>query len=164
MSDTIYEDYFQRIAKTLLEATKDCRESMHEPDEQDLTVAFSGGEFDNAGTDNEVHVILRKGDFSSDQTETSLNLASLIALARLGARKVIEMNETPRDGSVAALRKWLEPKNGNDTLWIRETLATRGRDYKLGPLPEHPPMGVTIYIERDHSMDRPKKTKKEDGV
>lgn len=76
-------------------------------------------------------------------------------------RAIAKANEKPpRDGTVAALRKWLEPKNGDDTLWIRETLSRGGHDYKLGPLPEFPPMGVTIYIERDHSMDRPKKAKK----
>ena len=74
----------------LLEITKDCRDDMHEPDEQDLTCMVSGFHLDNAVGDNptsnfgEFTVGIGKGD----GTKQWFNLATLIALARIGAKKI----------------------------------------------------------------------------
>lgn len=63
----------------LKEFTKDCREDMHEPDEQCLNAVVSGFSFDNAGSDFEIKVTLT--DYSSGKYMT-INLATLIAFAR----------------------------------------------------------------------------------
>ena len=72
----------------LLIATKNCRHDMHEPDEQGITVMVSGYNFDNAMGDNpndncgEFTVAIVQDDGSKEW----FNLATLIALARIGAK------------------------------------------------------------------------------
>lgn len=93
MSDFDYKVFLPE-AEALLEATKSCREDTHEPNEQDLRVLFTGARFNNAGCEGELHIVLRRGsDFGPGQVDTYHNLASLIALARLGAREVVRKTE-----------------------------------------------------------------------
>lgn len=71
--------------KRLLEITDDCREDMHEPDEQGLSARVLGIKLDNAFPPNalshELRVMLTKGHANEFVTEY-FNLADLIALAR----------------------------------------------------------------------------------
>ena len=78
------------IGKALREYTKDCREDMHEPDEQGFTAQFFGSKFDNACGNainerailhdyQEMVVILRQ---DRNLNPLVINLADLIALAR----------------------------------------------------------------------------------
>lgn len=64
----------------LKEFTKDCREDMHEPDEQGITCEVVGNHLDNAQGErdgDEYVVVLRRQD-----DEFRINLATLIAFAR----------------------------------------------------------------------------------
>ena len=76
------------ILKELKEFTKECRPSMHEPDEQDIEARVVGDHLDNAFGNNirqkavedgyqEYVIVLRKGT-----EQFKINLADLIALAR----------------------------------------------------------------------------------
>ncbi len=60
--------------------TASCRLDMHEPDEQGISAKVSGRTLDNAGVPGEIIVTIKKddGDFFT------INLATLIAIARLG--------------------------------------------------------------------------------
>jgi PP-loop superfamily ATP-utilizing enzyme len=75
----------ENMLKRLVEVTKNCREDMHEPDEQGLSAVTSGFNFDNAFGDSpftnagELTVGIR--DDKSGHIEW-FNLATLIALAR----------------------------------------------------------------------------------
>jgi hypothetical protein len=80
----------ETLLKDLNNFTKDCRDDMHEPDEQEITAFIVGNRFDNAhGEDielwrienelQELVVILRK---EGKDKCFKINLASLIALAR----------------------------------------------------------------------------------
>ena len=73
----------------LLAITKGCRHDMHEPDEQGLSARIVGDELDNAFGEQEtahlgfqeiVAILTREG-----AGEERFNLATLIALARVGA-------------------------------------------------------------------------------
>jgi len=70
------------IASKLRLFTKECRDDMHEPDEQDVSAKVVGKYLDNAGGEsgefNEINVILKKG-----KEIFKINLATLIAIARL---------------------------------------------------------------------------------
>jgi len=71
----------------LLKITAECREDMHEPDEQDVSAKVKGKHLDNAMGDDpqfncgELTVGITKGCGKNAKT-VWLNLASLIALAR----------------------------------------------------------------------------------
>jgi hypothetical protein len=81
----------RKFAKRLLGITRDCRDDMHEPDNQGVFGSVTGRKLDNADGDNRasrefvVRLELRTpegtgfGDF---------NLATLIAFARIGARSI----------------------------------------------------------------------------
>ena len=72
-----------KILHSLLEITHDCRDDMHEPDEQGLEAVVIGGSFDNAMCDNsEMTIVLRKESADSVTDEIQINLCDLIALAR----------------------------------------------------------------------------------
>ena len=79
----------QAIGKNLRKFTADCREDMHEPDEQNISASVVGTKLDNAfgahisvsaivGGYQEFVVILHAPEKSLE-----INLADLIALARL---------------------------------------------------------------------------------
>jgi hypothetical protein len=76
----------RRELKDLVKFTKNCREDMHEPDEQDISAVVVGDNLDNAfgkyvspdGKYQEFVVVLKNGKDGM----LAVNLASLIALAR----------------------------------------------------------------------------------
>ena len=85
----------KEILKKLKEFTKDCREDMHEPDEQGIDAYIIGDHLDNAHGESinadqlergyhEYVVILKNEDnFLKDKpVSMKINLATLIALAR----------------------------------------------------------------------------------
>lgn len=79
-------------AEQLLAATRGCRPDMHEPDEQGLSAKVTGKAFDNAGfPERELTLRLTRDvdDGGVAGTVTSLNLASVVALARLGAETLL---------------------------------------------------------------------------
>ena len=66
------------ILHSLLKITFDCRQDMHEPDEQSLSAKIVGKSFDNAVIDeSEIALILTRPG-----KQVSINLCDLIALAR----------------------------------------------------------------------------------
>ena len=67
----------------LLAITKGCRASMHEPDEQGVSATVFGERLDNAGVEGEFMLYIKKD--TGPLRRASFNLASLIALARIGA-------------------------------------------------------------------------------
>jgi len=80
----------------LLQITRGCRPDMHEPDEHGIKARIVGDHLDNAfgedirieaieGNFQEFVVILERDTNHGRKTE-KFNLATLIALARLGAR------------------------------------------------------------------------------
>ena len=78
-----------KMLERLKKVTKDCRDNMHEPDEQDLDAVVSGYLFDNAMGDDpmnnygEMTVGIRNNNGDGlGATIEWFNLASLIALAR----------------------------------------------------------------------------------
>lgn len=78
---------FGNFNKRLLKATKDCRDDMHEPDEQGVSAIVTGYYLDNAMGDNPFN---NCGEFTvaiiqDDGSKEWFNLATLIALARIGA-------------------------------------------------------------------------------
>jgi len=88
---------FAEFEKRLLAITEGCRLDMHEPDEQDLKAKVLGDHLDNAFTENiceesilgnyqELVVILERYDITGRRRVEKFNLASLIALARIGAK------------------------------------------------------------------------------
>jgi hypothetical protein len=84
------------FAKRLLAITDGCRDDMHEPDNQGVTAKVAGDYLDNAmgddGICDEMFVAITKdhdhdrGDFHTE----NFNLATLIALARVGATKILD--------------------------------------------------------------------------
>lgn len=81
----------ENFEKRLLRVTQDCRPDMHEPDEQGISVMVSGYNFDNAMGDNPDN---NCGEFTvaivqEDGSKEWFNLATLIALARIGAKSEI---------------------------------------------------------------------------
>jgi hypothetical protein len=84
-------EYLRKEGNMLLRITADCRDDMHEPDEQGLRASVRGRVFDNAGFDTEKHVVLTRkepGDPLVPYEEVAINLATLIALARVGAHSL----------------------------------------------------------------------------
>ena len=99
--------YMEIIAEELLAITKGCRDDMHEPDEQELELGgICGTKLDNAfGSDVRERAVLdgyqevvfslrrthydKSGEYDSEKL-TKFNLATVIALARIGAAKLLE--------------------------------------------------------------------------
>lgn len=84
--------YFNQLLEHLQKVTRDCRDTMHEPDEQELTVIVRGHKFDNAmGADPDKNRGEITIGFVNDEVPGYLqeekaewfNLANIIALARL---------------------------------------------------------------------------------
>lgn len=85
------EQYLVDLGAKLLSVTTGCRDDMHEPDEQDVTARVIGTKLDNACGElvssdallngyQELVVVLDR-----HYVPATFNLASLIALARIGA-------------------------------------------------------------------------------
>lgn len=73
-------------AASLLTITEDCRPDMHEPDEQGVSATITGDHLDNAGCGPEYIVnLLRESEGMRKAQACSVNLATLIAYARIGA-------------------------------------------------------------------------------
>ncbi len=82
------ESINQNEALALLEITRACRASMHEPDEQEVSAKVKNGSFDNAGFDSEMHLTIKRDVLVTpvgESVEENFNMASLVALARIGA-------------------------------------------------------------------------------
>ena len=77
---------FKKLLKGLQSFTKECRDDMHEPDEQGIEARIVGYKLDNAfgedvGEDGYLEYVII---LENDKGQTfKINLASLIALARL---------------------------------------------------------------------------------
>lgn len=72
----------EKVLGDLCHITRDCREDMHEPDEQCLTAVVKGKSFDNAMLDeSEKHLILTRRTPAGTEVVT-INLCDLLALAR----------------------------------------------------------------------------------
>ena len=78
----------KKMLERLRKITKDCRDDMHEPDEQGISVIVSGYHLDNAMGDNpcdncgEFTIAVIKNRGMSNEEWEWFNLATLIALAR----------------------------------------------------------------------------------
>lgn len=79
----------------LLNCTRNCRDDMHEPDEQGISAKVTGTHLDNAMGDDPLRNMqeFTVGIIQEDGSEEWFNLASLIALARIGARHEIASAE-----------------------------------------------------------------------
>ena len=81
----------ETFGNRLLRVTRECRDDMHEPDEQNLTAVVTGYLLDNAMGDDprdncgELTVGLVNISDPSNPRYEWFNLADLIALARVGA-------------------------------------------------------------------------------
>ncbi len=84
------ESTMRTAAEQLLHATRGCRPDMHEPDEQGLRAQVRGRHFDNAGTDGELVVEFVGEEAAACHRVTRVNLATLTALARVGAAALLE--------------------------------------------------------------------------
>jgi hypothetical protein len=79
------------FTERLLSITAGCRDDMHEPDEQGVKASVTGYSLDNAMGDHISEEAVKKGYqelvviISRDGKYEPFNLASLIALARVGA-------------------------------------------------------------------------------
>lgn len=94
--------YLKSLGQELLLATSGCRDDMHEPDEQGVSARVIGNQLDNAfGEDiregavlngyQELVVIINR-DVDAPRL---FNLATLIALARVGAKTILSGKDTP---------------------------------------------------------------------
>lgn len=81
---------FGDFSTRLLFITNGCREDMHEPDEQGVSVMFTGLSFDNAMGDDPYNNCqeMTIGITNINGETEWFNLASLIALARIGAKHI----------------------------------------------------------------------------
>lgn len=107
----------------LLNITENCRDDMHEPDEQGVTASVIGDHLDNAyGTQitvengfQEYIVILKR-----DGKQELFNLANLIALARDAGAGSADLQQPRVDVDLPALklafRKYCEEEMGEETL------------------------------------------------
>lgn len=84
-------------AKALLEFTSECRPDMHEPDEQGFkTVTLVGDHLDNAfGEYIDPDAVIRKFQeyvllIRKHEKALPINLATLIAFARIGAEHIVK--------------------------------------------------------------------------
>ena len=78
--DKFPNDRLKEIAFGLRELLKRCRPDMHSPSQQTITAEVVGTVFDNAGTPNEMIVVLTD---TVTKRQERINLCNLIALARL---------------------------------------------------------------------------------
>ena len=78
-------EFFIKDSAKLIHMTDGCRGSMHEPDENDVSATIKDGLFDNAGGGGEMELTIWKGNFAG-----KFNMASLVALARIGAQYLLE--------------------------------------------------------------------------
>jgi hypothetical protein len=117
-----------RMLKRLQVITRDCREDMHEPDEQDLELAVFDGSFDNAMMDDtEAYIVLHRTDDEGKVTADKFNLACLIALARMaGAPKT----PTTKDMTCGCCGEEF------DLIW--------------DTVPAHPDRETTLVINKQH--------------
>ena len=92
---------FQDFCERLVAITEECRPDMHEPDNQGVTGRVIGDHLDNAMgervSENSVLLGYQELIVILDRTRQhkgseSFNLASLIALARVGARQLLRIN------------------------------------------------------------------------
>ena len=89
----------KEFGKRLLKITEDCGDDMHEPENQGVTATITGFDLDNATGDSpysgEFVVGLNLVNTVNNFSETEwFNLASLIALARIGAKQIVnEFND-----------------------------------------------------------------------
>lgn len=72
-------------AQQLIDITSDCRVDMHEPDEQDVDAKVHGRRFDNADLPGELTLEIHNGPQVFE-----INMATLVALARFGAKTILE--------------------------------------------------------------------------
>lgn len=98
-----YRD-FSELGRDLLEITKKCRPDMHEPDEQEVDAFVVGRRFDNSGMDTEMMVAIV--NYTTGKRD-DFNLASLIAMARIGAA-VVDLQMTIAGVSGEAIREKLK--------------------------------------------------------
>jgi hypothetical protein len=91
---------FKNDLKRLRSITVDCRDDMHEPDEQEVTAKVIGKTLDNAFScppakfsHNELMVVIER-----DGKEEYFNLANLIALARVAGEIDIKLWNVERKG------------------------------------------------------------------
>lgn len=87
---------FRDEAFGLLEITEYCRPDMHEPDEQEIKAYVRGEYFDNAGVGAELNMTITNNDNSISMNAYTINLATLTALARIGASVLLEEMEKSR--------------------------------------------------------------------
>lgn len=99
-------DLMRDFATRLLDVTEGCRPDLHEPDEQDLKARVVGDHLDNAYGETvmermivegyqEFVVILKRFHAGTGRHQTEcFNLATLIALARIGARRLTAGEES----------------------------------------------------------------------
>ena len=84
-------------AQNLLEVTDGCRADMHEPDNNGVSATVEGDHLDNAfgdsGMTDEFVVVLTKEQDHGDSYKVKLNLATLIAFARIGAAKELQAEQ-----------------------------------------------------------------------
>ena len=73
----------QRTLQRLLKATKGCRASMHEPDQEGVTATVSKGCLDNAMGDDPKDGELVVTFHRHGKEPISVNLATILALARM---------------------------------------------------------------------------------
>lgn len=100
-------NFLNQFGERLLYITQNCREDMHEPDEQDLKAFVIGNHLDNAFGDSIVpeliesliheYIVIMERMVDGDKNfkekffvHDKFNLATLIALARIGAEKLNE--------------------------------------------------------------------------
>lgn len=74
-----------QLGDALYGITRGCRNDMHEPDEQDVTATIRGRVFDNAGSNNELTVVIT--NYTTGMKD-EFNLATLIAMARAAALRL----------------------------------------------------------------------------
>lgn len=91
-------EYLEDFGKRLLSITRDCRDDMHEPDEQGISASVVGTELDNAMGDSghaEEMIVLLKREVVTNwwHKKERFNLATLIAFARIGAKTIQEEPE-----------------------------------------------------------------------
>jgi hypothetical protein len=96
----------KKYAQQLLDFTADCRDDMHEPDEQGFKrVSLVGDHLDNAfgntiivgaitGCYQEYVLIIERDTEEHGKVTLPINLANLIALARIGARTLSDQDRS----------------------------------------------------------------------
>jgi hypothetical protein len=89
---------YKKLLRELRSFTKECREDMHEPDEQGISASVEGEFLDNAfgkGPSNEFVVELKSG-----RKKFRINLADLIALARKASLEAEDFSDYDDDSGM----------------------------------------------------------------